>query len=239
MSAVREAAILRRVARNILPKSVRHRVGVWYGERGMERLPDRVYLTQNIIPVVASRGGTVLFVGCRPYTKAYPTLLEQHGARCWTIDVDPEVARWGAPGRHVVAAIQAALAHWPPAFFDTVVLSGVFGYGLNERHDQETALRVARQLLKPGGWFVLGWNTDRTADPLRLPTLQQQFQPASLQGLPLRQSFPVSTHVFDFFLAAGLVSQEAADADAGSTHIATLSPPLSARISRASSGEAI
>jgi hypothetical protein len=193
----------RRVARIVLPRSARRRLGQWYGDLGIERVPDRIYLTGEILPAVAARGGKVLFVGCMRYTRHYPSLLEQHGAECWTIDVNPAVARWGAPDRHVTGAIEKATDHWARSSFDTVVLSGVFGYGLNTDHEQEAALRVSRLLLKDDGRFVLGWNTDRCADPANLSTLQQHFRPASLNGLPLRKTFPNSTHVFQFFQPHG------------------------------------
>ena len=221
----------RRVARILLPRGIRHRLGVWFGELGVERLPDRVYITRTMFPVLASRGGKVLFVGCRRYTRHYPALLETHGAECWTVDPDPTVARWGAPRRHVIGAIQDALAHWPPSSFDTILLSGVFGYGLDSGRDQDAGLRVSRRLLKDDGWFILGWNTDRCADPSVMPVLQQQFRPASLQGLPLRQTFPTSTHVFDFFEAAGVAEspgarehQKAAAGRPGSTPGPTANP---------------
>ena len=175
----------------------------------MARVSDRRYLTGEMFPVLAARGGKVLFVGCRPYNRHYPALLEQGGAECWTLDRDPAVARWGAPNRHIVSPIQEAPAHVSPASFDTVVLSGVFGYGLDNSSDQEAALCASRRLLQEDGWFVLGWNNDLCANPAALPSLQQHFRPASLGGLPLRKTFADSTHVFDFFTAAHLVAASA------------------------------
>jgi Methyltransferase domain len=191
----------RRVARTLLPKRVRHRLGTWYGELGIARCPDRLHLERELIPAVGHRGGNALFIGCRPYTKRYPALLGAHGAECWTIDVDPTVARWGAPERHVTDAVQNAQDHWPPSSFDTIVLNGVFGFGLDSVRDQDAALRVSRRLLTSGGWLILGWNTDRCIDPLELPALRNQFLPLSIPGLAPRQTFPASTHVFDTFTA--------------------------------------
>src|ERR1700722_4036746 len=102
----------RRVARILVPVGVRRRVGTWLGELRIDRRPDRIYLTRELIPAVARRGGKLLFVGCRRYTKNYPALFGAHGADCWTIDVDLSVARWGAPERHVVGDLLDALDHW-------------------------------------------------------------------------------------------------------------------------------
>jgi hypothetical protein len=197
-----EQASSRRVARAVVPAPVRHRLGVWLSEMWIGGLPDRVYMERELIPAVARRAGKVLFVGCRRYTSHYPALVEAHGGECATIDMDPAVARWGAAGRHVTGPIQEAEAHWSPASFDTIVLSGVFGFGLNDVQDQEAALRVCRRLLKPDGWLILGWNTDRSADPSGLVALRTLFVPASVQGVAQRQTFAQSTHVFDNFTAA-------------------------------------
>jgi hypothetical protein len=86
--------------------AVRHRLGTWYGELGTAHLPDRVYLVRELIPAVGRCADKVLVIGCRPYTKHYPGLFGMHGAECWTIDIDPSAARWGAPGRRVTGAIQ-------------------------------------------------------------------------------------------------------------------------------------
>jgi hypothetical protein len=203
----------RRAARMLLPAGVRHCVGTWLGEFWIDRYPDRIYLKRELIPAVARRGGKLLFVGCRRYTKHYPVLFAAHGTECWTIDLDPSVARWGASDRHVVGNILDALDHWPASTFDTIVLNGVFGFGLNGVRDQEAALRVCRQLLKTDGRLILGWNTDRCGDPSGLSTVRRHFRLSSILGLARRQTFAKSTHVFDTFTAGqflGLIAHIAA-----------------------------
>jgi len=172
---------------------------MWYGELLIGRLPDRIYLERELIPAAALHGGKVLFIGCRQYTKHYPALFRLHGAECWAIDIDPTVARWGTPKRHVIGDIQDALDHWPPSTFDIIVLNGVFGFGLNGAREQDAALQIARLLLKADGRLILGWNTDRCSDPSGLPTLRRYFRPSCLPTLTRRQTFGKSTHVFDTF----------------------------------------
>jgi hypothetical protein len=196
-----EHPLWRRVARTILPGAVRHRLGTWYGELGIAHLPDRIYLVRELIPAVGRCADKVLLIGCRPYTKHYPGLFGMHGAECWTIDIDPSTARWGAPGRHVTGAIQDSQVHLPASWFDAIVLNGVFGFGLNSVWDQDTALRACRLLLKSHGWLVLGWNADRCVDPSELPALGRYFRASSFPGLHLRRTFAKSTHVFAIFTA--------------------------------------
>jgi hypothetical protein len=199
----------RRAARLLLPAGVRHRVGTWLGEFWIDRCPDRIYLKRELIPAVAGRGGKSLFVGCRRYTRHYPALFGVHGAECWTIDIDTTVARWGAPERHVIGDILDALDYWRASTFDTIVLNGVSGFGLNSVRDQEAALRVCRVLLKTDGLLILGWNTDRCDDPSGLAAVRNHFRPSSLLGLARHQTFARSTHVFDTFTAAQFVEPAA------------------------------
>jgi hypothetical protein len=160
--------------------------------------PDRVYLRQVILPQIARRGGIALLVGCRRYTQQDPLFLQQRGTVCWTLDIDPAVIRWGAEGRHVVAPIEQAAKLFCAAMFDTVVLSGVFGFGVNEIDAQEAAIDACAAILKPGGLLVLGWNSDLVADPVVLTGLARNFDRVPTTEAVCRVTFHRSTHVFDF-----------------------------------------
>ena len=165
----------------------------------MPRSPDRVYLRRVILPQIARRGGVVLLVGCRRYTVHDPILLEQHGVVCWTLDIDLEAARWGAAGRHVIAPIEQAMLHFPAAMFDTVVLSGVFGFGVDDKAAKEAAITASAAVLKPGGLLVLGWNADLVADPSALVAITRHFGASHDAELTDRVIFRGSTHIFDFY----------------------------------------
>jgi hypothetical protein len=190
----------RRVARRLLPRRASRRLHEWFGDIWIARRKDRSFLERQLIPAVGRRGGKALFIGCHKYTKHYPALLLAQGVECWTIDIDPTVARWGAPGRHVIGDNQAAPDHWPPSSFDTIILNGVFGFGLNSVRDQDAALRACRQLLANDGRLVLGWNTDRCVDPSELPTLRNCSTPSSFPGLAQRQTFAISMHEYGTFM---------------------------------------
>jgi hypothetical protein len=191
----------RRAARKCLPTRIRRRLHMWFGDLWIAYGRDRKYLDHQLIPAVGRRGGRTLFVGCRKYTKHYPALLAAHGVDCWTIDIDPIAARWGAPERHVIGDIQDASDHWHPSSFNTVILNGVFGFGLDSVQSQNTALGACRFLLTEGGCLILGWNTDRCIDPSELSNLRNHFQPSSFPGLAERQTFANSTHVYGTFTA--------------------------------------
>lgn len=193
-------SMFRKAVRPFVPLRLRKALIQWMGDYGVSRSPDRVFLKDTLLPEVGKRGGRILFVGCRRYTASYPKILEGYGAKCWTIDIDPAAARWGAKGRHTVADVRYIARHFSPEFFDTVVLSGVFGFGVDTDLLQNTVLVAVDAVLKRDGLLVLGWNTDRSRDPKELEELQRRFSAAVLGGLESR-TFEGSTHVFEFLLA--------------------------------------
>jgi ubiquinone/menaquinone biosynthesis C-methylase UbiE len=101
----------------------------------------------------------------------------------------------------VIGDIQDGPDYWPPSSFNAIILSGVFGFGLNNVRDQDAALRACHRLLTKDGWLILGWNTDRCVDPSELPTLRNYFRPSSFRGLAQLQAFAKSTHVYGIFTA--------------------------------------
>jgi hypothetical protein len=144
-----------------------------------------------------------LLVGCRRYTARDPEFLQRNGIECWTLDIDSAATRWGAPGRHVVGAIEEARSLFAPETFDTVVLSGVFGFGLDQIAAQDTAIAACAAILKPNGVLALGWNIDRVTDPSRLPSVAQCFRRCEQAEFARRVTFKGSTHVFDVYALVG------------------------------------
>jgi SAM-dependent methyltransferase len=145
--------------------------------------PDRRLLESSIFPALAGDPTVhrLLFAGCDWYTAHYERLLP--GLTCHTLDPDARRARYGAR-RHVVAALQDAMAHFAPGHFGAIVCNGVYGWGLDRREDCERALRVSAALLRPGGRLVFGWNDVPAHDPVPLSTLPfEGFTPAPLPGL--------------------------------------------------------
>lgn len=168
-------------------------------ELRIRKLPDRLVMTNSILPGVRENARDILWIGCRGYTREYHSLLEEGGARCWTIDIDPDAAQFGHPVRHVIGDIICLEDYFSPDTFDAILCNGVFGWGVDSVEAQVKILGVMAQLLRPGGLLVLGWNTNKMPDPARL--LPPGFEPADLFGLGKRMTFAGHTHVYDFCVA--------------------------------------
>jgi hypothetical protein len=189
-----------RLLRNVVPPTIFEPLNARRVEWIFSHLSDRRYMHEALIPAITRRGGKILFAGCQNYTWRYPKLFQQDGGECWTIDFDPDVARWGAPGRHVTCAIEDSAHHLPNGSFDTVIVNGLFGFGVDTLQQQDAALRAVSLLLKAGGWLVLGWDTDRSVNPNSLEVVRASFKPAGLAGLAPEQTFEDSVHVYNTYL---------------------------------------
>jgi len=182
---------------DLLPAKPRKWVSSWRSYRRTMRSPDRLVLVREYLPAFASQPGPILWVGVRRYTRAYPALLERHGAICWTTDIDPRWVRWGRAGRHLTGDICRIDEAFDEATFQVILLNGVFGWGVDGPAAQARALEAMARVMTPGGWLLLGWNTHRMDDPLTGETLRRLFEPASLGALPAHQAIAGTTHVYD------------------------------------------
>lgn len=98
----------------------------------------------------------ILFVGCEWYTKPYESRFRSK--EYWTLEIDPGKRRYGAP-RHVVDALKNLARHAPPDYFDAIVCNGVFmKSAIETREEAEPSFSACEHCLRPGGWFILGWN---------------------------------------------------------------------------------
>jgi hypothetical protein len=183
--------------KRLLPTMLRAWIGEWRGDRRTARSPARAVLENRILPAFAATGGPMLWVGCRRYTRRYPAVLEAHGGTCSTIDIDPRASRWGRPGRHVVGDLLQVDHIFPADSFDAVLCNGVLGYGIDDPEQASVALAAMARVIRPQGWLLLGWNTDRVDDPLTHGPALRWFTSASLAGLEQRIIVPGHTHVFD------------------------------------------
>jgi SAM-dependent methyltransferase len=189
--------------KGLVPRALYRKVHPWLWARAQ---PDRNYLVKTILPATAKlKPGRVLFVGTQPYTKSYGKFFAKSGCEFWTMDFDPAAAKFGAPGKHIVASVTDVDRHFEHGFFDIVFLNGVFGFGVNDTASQKQTLAAIHQILKPGGILLLGWNTDRVADPMADAVGAMAgagpvgFAHTAIAGMPARQTFANSTHVFDLF----------------------------------------
>ena len=149
----RKGAIKKLIRRSLMTTSGR--------TADIARSPDRVVLQDEVFPEVAARGGNILFVGTQAYTIDYPALLEASGGTCWTIDCDPAVARFGSPNRHIIGSILDLDQLLSEVRFETIILAGVFGFGVNRLSEQVAILANCFTALTPDGFLVLSWNERR------------------------------------------------------------------------------
>jgi hypothetical protein len=161
------------------------------------REPPRTYMESEILPWVRQHCSSVLFVGTAPYTYHYEQGFRR--GQYTTIDVHPSTAAWGARA-HIVSPIQEVDRHRARGSFDCVIMTGVFGFGVDKFDDMQATLRAVHQVLRPGGLLVLGWNTDKHLDPEALGLLASGFEAANQPPFPNRlpYGFP-QTLVYDFY----------------------------------------
>jgi SAM-dependent methyltransferase len=168
----------------------------------LSQLPDRVMLTKTIFPALARsvvHGSDVLWIGCRPVTRKYYRQIEAQGAKCWTLDIDPAVSRWGRRGRHVVGNVLELNALFPELRFDAVLCNGIFGFGVDTVADRASACAEIASITKPGGWLLLGWDSDRGPDPLEAGLVPPWFERVTLPGFGTRVVVEGSPRVYDVF----------------------------------------
>ena len=154
--------------------------------------PERLFLSNEVMPWVAANCRKVLFVGTSSYTYWYERLFRP--GQYTTIDWRPAEAVWGAAD-HIAAPVQEIARHRPAGTFDCVVLNGVFGFGTDDPASMRAVAEALHKVMAPNGYLVLGWNHDMQEDPDKLGTFDGLFRHS---GEP-RRTFGAETHVYDFY----------------------------------------
>lgn len=207
MRAILKAAIavadpLKPVVRRVLPAPALRAVRRAYRGLQTRRIltePDRQWLCETLVPQLQRanlRHGH--FVGVREYTRPLLDQFEQAGITLWTSDIDPGAARFGVPDRHLTADVTKTPLAVLPRGMDLTLINGVFGYGVNTPAPIRAAMMAQRSLLRPGGFMVLGWNTDRCPD-IRAIAATCGLKPARLPDGTAHAAFAGSTHRFDIY----------------------------------------
>jgi SAM-dependent methyltransferase len=158
--------------KRFVPRGLRLRSKMrWKNGRWRLATPDRVFLEDVIVPGFLAMDDIhrVLDIGVAWYTRSYPRLFK--GVEYWTIDVDPTKQRIAGRNHHTLSATNLT-DEFQPATFDLIVCNGVFGWGLNEPAGVEKALDQCADVLRPGGWLVVGWND---MEGRRVPGMETLF----------------------------------------------------------------
>lgn len=172
---------------------------------GLWRPPDRVMLEDVILPHCAAAAGPVLFVGVRFYTRHYAALC--HPAPFHTLDRDPAMARYGAPG-HLTGSVEHLDRYHPAPYFHAIILNGVLGWGLDDPATADRALAACHAALEPDGLLVLGINETRPQTPALagLPALRRfvarEFPPLRAARVVVPTPFAERSHTYLFFRAS-------------------------------------
>jgi len=196
----------------LVPGSVRRRLTYYvplpliYGVSWVMMLgmPDRVILDRKIIPMLIDRGAKrVLSIGVAYYNAHHPALFAKRGVELWTIDIDPQKARWGSPGRHVTGNALDLPRHLPSQSFDAVIFNGVLGDGIDDESSVNRVLTAIAAILKPRGLLVVGWNHDMTEDPMVLRAAQTLFRATPALDGAAHLEVEHSTMIYEFLEQAG------------------------------------
>ena len=205
------------LAKFLLPLSLRcelrQRLYYWRHLQWMDgkfrlSFPDRLFLEDEIFPWISQQDNLrrILFIGCDWYTQSYPQKFP--GREFWTIEIDPTKARYGSP-HHLVDGIENLCRHVEPGFFDAIVHTGVFGWGLDTREAVEASFAQCFRALRSGGWFVFGW--DDIPEHCPFPVIEQsrvlpQFEPVTFPSVQAHRHLVADDdlrHTFAFYRKPG------------------------------------
>ena len=146
---------------------------------------DRIILEQVIFPQYAQDPGIarMLFVGCGMYTAQYQRLYFPD-KDFWTIEPDPDAARFGAR-QHIIAPLEELERHFPENHFNLIICNGVFGWGLDRREQCDAAFSQCHSRLTDGGHFLFGWDDVPRRTPVALDTIPSlaRFRPYTFPPL--------------------------------------------------------
>jgi SAM-dependent methyltransferase len=175
---------------------------------------DRRYMTTKILPALAlSKLQRVLFVGCKEYTACYGKRLTRAGIDYWTTDIDPSASAWGEKEHHIVCDIAKIDEFCPAASFDSVLLNGVIGFGVNDESGMNRTVRAIARILRPNGILLIGWDSlKKLPDPIELEVVTSHFRHECIFPLPVRKTFSDTDKVYDW-----LVKIESPEASAFAT----------------------
>ncbi len=172
-----------------------------YAAYDRPQFEDRDILERIIFPhiLIEFEPKKILDIGREDYQHFYNRYFA--GKELWTIDIDPEREEYGS-NKHIVDSAANLKKYFKDGYFDFILMNGVFGWGLNDPADIESAFGGIYDILKPGGIFVFGWNDlpDLVPIPLdRIEALKKfipyRFKP--LKGVKFKANN--GEHTYNFY----------------------------------------
>jgi hypothetical protein len=183
------------LAKSLVPR----RLYYWLWSRNK---PDRRYMEDILLPAFARlHPSHVLSVGTQPYCSHYGKYFSANGCEYWTMDIEPNLAQYGSPGRHITASVIDVDQHFKPDYFDLILMNGIFGWGVNDQNDQIKTLTNLRKIIRPASVLLIGWNDNLMKEDVVAMAAATGFKHSSPAGLPNRKQFPGGTHIYDLFTA--------------------------------------
>jgi SAM-dependent methyltransferase len=168
-----------------------------------KRTDDRRVLEQIIFPSVGDNADyrRILFVGCDWYTRSYSKFFAKRKKEYWTIDVDSSKSRFGSK-LHIVDTCENIAKHFQPNQLDVIFFNGVIGFGLTGKEEIERSFQVMREVLRPGGLLVFGWNDVPEYRPFPIEQIEalKLFKPTAVESLGSRYLTNTKIrHTYNFY----------------------------------------
>ena len=144
------------------------------------RAPNRDFLEESVFGYLnelaadAAEDSKTLFVGIDKHNWHYPRLLN---SQFHSLDIEARKAVYGQPGRHWTGSATQMADYYGQGAFDVVVANGLLGFGVNTEPDFRRLLEQCKEVLKPGGVLVLGYNDRPDRAPFSvLPVVHEFFE---------------------------------------------------------------
>jgi hypothetical protein len=188
--------------KRLIPRPFRKRIYFLVANRAIEKLPARVFLGEAILPALQGRT-RMLFVGCRPYNLNFYRECEAKGIAVWTIDIDPKVARWGAP-RHLIGDVREVDLLVSGLRFDIIIANGLLGFGVNCREDAEQTVDALIRVADVDALLIVGWNPGLT-DNSEIEAFRTKLTSTTIGPLDIaiefspRKPLQPTPHRYEFF----------------------------------------
>ena len=142
----------------------------------------------------------ILLVGVAECTRHYEDYFKDKKL-VYTIDIDPEKAVSGIPGRHITDTVENIDKYFPDPTFDAVLMNGVYGWGMNDEASLIRSLEKVRKVLKKGGVLLFGWDKVPKYDPIDLDSKPyfKDFEKFRITGVERVELDNKHHHIFDFY----------------------------------------